>query len=295
MLIVIEGPDGSGKTTLAKQLAERFGLTYHHEGPPPKDIPALEHYGAVLENLRQEKVVFDRFALGERVYGPVLRGVDGLGEEGWNLIQRLFRATNVFTILCLPAYDTCYRAWSSGREELVKDNFQFNAIYNRYFGYKGSNLIDYDYTESGSFEQLCRVVDRWFKTLKPLPPGYVGNVGYTYLFVGERGSNPKAKHSLPFFATTGSSEYLNRAIKAARFSEYDIALVNAYANDGTPRDLIEAPMTIALGKIAVDAVLRARAKGRKGPLSEMPHPQYWKRFHANEFDRYVELLQQCRL
>ena len=39
-VVVLEGPDGGGKTALANELV-RHGYTYHHEGPPPKNVDPL--------------------------------------------------------------------------------------------------------------------------------------------------------------------------------------------------------------------------------------------------------------
>lgn len=61
MNIVIEGCDGTGKTTLAQFLAERFGLRYWHESAPR----TFEEYKAMLEC---GGTVFDRFCFGQFVY-----------------------------------------------------------------------------------------------------------------------------------------------------------------------------------------------------------------------------------
>lgn len=295
MIIILEGPDGSGKTTLAKQLQARYSLKYHHEGPPPTDIKALDHYGAVLDNLRQENVVIDRFALGERVYGPILRGSDTLGADGWHVFQRLTRATLAIEILCLPSYETCRAAWASGRPELVKNEPQFHQIYE---GWKRvSDRVDqyiYDYSLEYAWLRLCQFIDEHVLD-DPLPTPYVGSPDATYLFVGERGADPTCKHNLPFFSTSNSSAYLNRALAEAGFKEDEFCLVNAYNHDGSPNKLQQFDITIPLGKVAVQAVLDARERRAIDTrLYEMPHPQYWKRFHASQFDRYVEMLRQCR-
>jgi MoxR-like ATPase len=67
MIVILEGPDGAGKTTLAEQLAKKYGLVYKHEGPPPPKVNVLEYYGQLLDEARGKNVVFDRLALGERV------------------------------------------------------------------------------------------------------------------------------------------------------------------------------------------------------------------------------------
>jgi len=70
MLIVIDGPDGSGKTTLARHLQEKHGATYHHDKGPPE----AEDLVAYFLSLLARGGIIDRFALSEMVYGPLLRG-----------------------------------------------------------------------------------------------------------------------------------------------------------------------------------------------------------------------------
>jgi thymidylate kinase len=72
IVIWIEGVDNSGKSTLAKQLAEAFNLEYRHCAKPKTDNPFLEY----KELIKSVKVptVFDRGFLGEFVYSQLWRG-----------------------------------------------------------------------------------------------------------------------------------------------------------------------------------------------------------------------------
>lgn len=71
-MIVIEGVDLSGKTTLAKYIAERYGLEYVHLGRPE---PGVRHWVQAC-NLMQEithQVVCDRLVIGSKIYGEYLQ------------------------------------------------------------------------------------------------------------------------------------------------------------------------------------------------------------------------------
>lgn len=75
-MIIVEGPDGSGKTTLVRQLAERYDLL------PVKRIMGTDvtAYQWMIDELQtwvpgEPVKIYDRFPLiGERIHGPILRG-----------------------------------------------------------------------------------------------------------------------------------------------------------------------------------------------------------------------------
>lgn len=72
MLFFIEGPDNTGKTTLARLLQESFSLDYIHCSKPKTNFPFLE-YKKVFNEL-SNPTVFDRGHLGEFVYSQLWRG-----------------------------------------------------------------------------------------------------------------------------------------------------------------------------------------------------------------------------
>src|SRR5262245_50286103 len=82
--LIVEGGDGTGKTTLAEQIAEHYGAEYQHVGPPRTDMTVFaEHIGyAFVLTDEYGSVVFDRFHLGTFAYGPIFRpedDIDGIG------------------------------------------------------------------------------------------------------------------------------------------------------------------------------------------------------------------------
>lgn len=72
MLIIIEGPDNTGKTTLARRLQDVFSLEYIHCSKPKTDNP-FQEYCDLIEGI-QKPTVIDRAHLGEYVYSQLWRG-----------------------------------------------------------------------------------------------------------------------------------------------------------------------------------------------------------------------------
>jgi thymidylate kinase len=71
-VIVLEGCDGTGKTTLAATLAERHGYVVVHSGRIPDADGLAEQYRVVLD--MPGKIALDRSFISELVYGPLRDG-----------------------------------------------------------------------------------------------------------------------------------------------------------------------------------------------------------------------------
>ena len=143
--IIIEGPDGAGKTTLARQIAFLTGSEYHHEGPPPED-EVYGHYASLLT--RSRPTVFDRLFEGEGIYGPLLRGGSKL--TGFELAKlRELARINARSILVAPPRQTCFGNWSARKArggELIEQAHVFDQTYDAWLELADAFDVTYDYT-----------------------------------------------------------------------------------------------------------------------------------------------------
>ena len=78
MIIIVEGPDGAGKSTLIEQLLKSHpGSSYKHFSNPKTDDEAFNYwqvYAKAIEDTDPTKVtVFDRSWYSDVVYGPIFR------------------------------------------------------------------------------------------------------------------------------------------------------------------------------------------------------------------------------
>ena len=71
-VIVLEGCDGVGKTTVAAALASVYGYTTVHSGRTPDGMDLAGRYREILG--RPGKLVLDRCFISELVYGPLRHG-----------------------------------------------------------------------------------------------------------------------------------------------------------------------------------------------------------------------------
>jgi hypothetical protein len=284
---ILEGPDGSGKTTLANRLV-KLGYVYRHFAAPTPDEDLFQTYlqATIVAGSSEEPIVFDRLAHGELVYGPLLRGKSKITLEQLRLLERHRRAVGAMTILCRPGdREKAAEAWwrlKAKRGELLENGEQYLKVWDAYSQFQFDTM--YDIQLPGN-EIISWASARTFR----LPEGYAGSPHAKVLFVGEQIGNTLGDYvDLPFMATTGSSGYLNKAIAEAGFDEKEIALTNAYTAAGKPRPIIQADVVIALGAKAAEECLRQNITCRV-----VPHPQFWKRFHYHEFPEYVRLLREA--
>jgi len=104
MIIILEGADNSGKSTLAKRLSEVTGLPVVHPGGPPANIAE-----AVVRCMEQDQLfnlsteldfIFDRVTcISDRIYRgkPEYHNI-------FSLYQRaISRAKNVLVVYCNPS------------------------------------------------------------------------------------------------------------------------------------------------------------------------------------------------
>lgn len=84
MLWILEGYDGTGKTTLAKKIAEKYNADYKHfDASIAKDKDAFNIFKSIIEEARHKNIVCDRFFYGQFVYQDEDNRILTLNELNW--------------------------------------------------------------------------------------------------------------------------------------------------------------------------------------------------------------------
>lgn len=174
-VIILEGPDGAGKSTLATTLHHLHSFSvirsYGTTGYGPTWTPAelLHKLTTVIVDALDcdEPVVIDRSFLSEFAYGMVMRGKDRLGVDGFKALTTLVRRCGVTEVICLPPFQTVLTNWREKRKDkwdpvrgtgdYVDGERKLSEIYQNYEYLESSgHYVKYDYTTDDISKVLKR-------------------------------------------------------------------------------------------------------------------------------------------
>jgi len=137
-MIIVEGPDNSGKTTLINYLVKELKLTKAPLKFEPTDEEHMEEsivtfYDDVIEYLKSHdtrKVIWDRLYFSELVYGPVVRGRIGLTFNQRGILLELIKQIKPLVIFCMTDLYTITKEYHKRNQ--YADKKQIKLIYDYY-------------------------------------------------------------------------------------------------------------------------------------------------------------------
>jgi len=158
-IIILEGPDGGGKTTLGLKIGRALGAEITNHGPYRNERQIWRHYfESMLPALADERhVILDRCWIAEPIYGAAYRG--GANRiEPWQewLLERIAERCSAIVVYCLPPVHVCVEAFRSRREDEMLDHEgqlrDVHLFYEDDFRARTStaklNVVRYDYTST---------------------------------------------------------------------------------------------------------------------------------------------------
>lgn len=329
MLILLEGPDGAGKTTLAEKLVNFINspqvigsAILHHRGPPSEPT-LLEEYLLPLAGYvpgTGDHVVCDRWHLGELVY-PGLLQRSSLADDRLQLqYLQLFLASRGALVIHVDAtYDTLLGRLMD-RPSTLDYEFQIATQRDRFrhAAHSASAVLPVatvtsyptgrttvqlpgdpiDVPADAATDQVVeRLVGFALEAERDVVrlanhPTYVGSPRPVYLLLGDvRGGEQQFPTA---FAPNGphSARYLLESLPPGWLGTTILGIANANEDDDLRHlwETIGQPRTLTFGTNARAAV---RAIGVRA--GSVPHPQFIKRFHHRRQKAYGEVIQKTML
>lgn len=165
MIFAIEGPDGSGKSTLIKSIRadKRRNMHFLASSAPPASTQAIIDEMNWLHSLPDSMILFcDRYRMvSEPIYGMTLRGEDRSSGI------KLSHTQLVVFIYCRPPRDVIYEN-ASHQTQLAGVHSHLNQIINGYDQFfktlqVQAPVLRYDYTDEPVEHFIDKLFARWVK------------------------------------------------------------------------------------------------------------------------------------
>ena len=144
-MIIVEGPDGAGKTTLVNEICEHFRLGQGERGTTNRDdlwkVTKPDTYRAIHDAISQPNAVYgnitqvwDRLFWSEFVYWDLSNKARGcqFNDQDKRVIPHLIEAIAPPVIWCLPPELTVVRNTLNSRHQMKGVEENIKTIYHRY-------------------------------------------------------------------------------------------------------------------------------------------------------------------
>lgn len=319
MIIILEGPDGVGKTTLAKHMCEKLDATYLHLSYRWPQHMFEYHTAAIrwaIRKSRKKPVIIDRWWPSEALYAAEYRGGSKWSQMG-RIMDRVAMKHGAVYVYCLPSdlveYEKHFAKLKEERAEMYdntvgvakryldlwngnkmhEDNGNYADLLVRTGGVKSRfdhmyySINMYGHTLDYFTDMVCRRSAELAATQMPNSldhPNLLGHLSTAkYLFVGER-VNPKFNNlNWPWYDHGHSSLYLAEALHGVPAREELFMWANAINSDGSKNDLIKQVVEKKpeIKVIAVGKVaLTHLVKDGIEVFEHVKHPSFVKRFEG---------------
>jgi hypothetical protein len=172
-MIIVEGPDGAGKSTLVKELQELFpDLLLGERGVEDRDklweVTRPDTYRAISEALTSERPhIWDRLFWSEFAYWRLTSRECQFTGRDERVIPDLIATIGAPVIWCMPPFDVVKQnvMQEHQMEGVIR---HIESIYELYQGMsknhvlmpRGLNVVGYDYTSIGANDQRQRIIGR---------------------------------------------------------------------------------------------------------------------------------------
>jgi thymidylate kinase len=171
-VLVVEGPDGAGKTTLARTLSQHYGFRIEGkdksdrsepEGPPKRSAKerTWEALGFAVA-AHTPVVIYDRLFVSELIYGPIVRHKLEFGSRERYQCEIVMAALGIPFVLCMPPKEIVLENLARGEQYARGLQAEIYQAYESYWP-PLLNTVRYDYTQWDNrpvFQQIDFYLER---------------------------------------------------------------------------------------------------------------------------------------
>lgn len=305
MLIILEGPDGAGKTVLAERLMSRIEATlsvpespiYIHKKRPTEPTFLAEYLQPIADYVPRSgrTLILDRWHLGELVYPEMTDRKTLATFVDFRYLEMFLRSRGAIIVHVSTSSATTLQTIHErpGHEPLEERVLEQQASFSR--AYKSTKLRRHSYDRnvddsSGSVDVIIKIAQtaEYDTPMLNRNPTYVGPTHPAVVLLGDQ-RNVRAGHFeyptafVPEPATSG--HFLMNGLPKHWLEHGLFGFMNA--NEGHDVRIFDEtfvqPRWVVLGREAEKAL---RDSAEIDDFGVVPHPQYIRRFHHHARDRY---------
>lgn len=318
MLIIVEGPDRAGKSTLITALRSRIEKLHPrgrvgllHAGPPKRH--PLDEYEQPLFSYRPDRdihIICDRWHIGEQVYPIVFNRKTNLTLPAQAHIEAFLRSRGAVLIYVYADPDTLHERFDAGAQNGVHGMITWSQLLTSHHLFQVEartsllSRLEINTTVSYDVDVVLDQIYKWARDAEmdasslngvstyvgPPRPRLllVGDVRHAYAMldrdpsIAALAATDPSPAFMPYQTTSGT--YLLETVDP--FTVWgDIGLINACDVDDAHQawKILGEPIAVALGRRAWNAT-KTWARGAA------PHPQHVRRFYHEHMQWYRTLL-----
>lgn len=306
MIIILEGPDGGGKTTLSETLRSRLQndrMTHVVKHGPYKGVKSEDLCKIFFRSMSQaltydDNVIMDRSWLSEPIYGAVYRkGENRVDMPRWRMLERVALSRGAVVIHCQPDFEVCAKTFLSRLDEEYLDTIgQLKNVYDAYESIGQSTsipVINYDYMHDDLSDLFAKLDDKSYTNVSSGGGCFrEGNI----LMLCDKGPRANVRSSaavVPFINfqdDDGPSRMLAETLQREGIDESQLYWINTQTYQGTPlstsfMQYLKPSKVFAIGNNAYTWALNNDIRAHKLPpplyhMQNFPNQPY----HITEAD-----------
>lgn len=159
MLIIIEGADCTGKTTLAQKLVKDLGVKHTmslRKGPPSSRNPVEEYlwplsgYSPGKPSGGNQHIICDRWHIGEMIYPSLFKRNSIMSDhfDDYDIVHNVLMRLGALIVYLDPPLSIVHNRFRERGDSMIND---IDTLTESYFKFRTfmNNKFDYDYPYEG--------------------------------------------------------------------------------------------------------------------------------------------------